>query len=83
MGETNKTVVTGRGPTPTSDVTGVTPTSDVTGVCWLRSDRSWEASWVEKGDKRRKHKYFSARKHGFDKAKVRRRPPITQISPSL
>ncbi|CEM21230.1 unnamed protein product [Vitrella brassicaformis CCMP3155] len=57
MGQTNKTVVTKH-------------TSDIPGVCWCASTRSWVASWVEKGDKRRKHKFFSARSYGFDKAKA-------------
>ncbi|CEM01921.1 unnamed protein product [Vitrella brassicaformis CCMP3155] len=61
MGETNKTVVTRRVPTPTSDVPG---------VFWLTSSRSWAASWVEKGDKKRKQRIFSASNHGFDKAKA-------------
>ncbi|CEM21216.1 unnamed protein product [Vitrella brassicaformis CCMP3155] len=61
MGQTNKTVLTRRVPTLTSDVPG---------VCWLTSSRSWVASWVEKVDKRWKHKFFSASNHGFDKAKA-------------
>ncbi|CEM29285.1 unnamed protein product [Vitrella brassicaformis CCMP3155] len=61
MCETNKTVVTKRVPEHTSDVPG---------ACWQALSRSWAASWYEKGDKRRKHKFFSASKHGFDKAKA-------------
>ena len=55
----------------------------VTGVTWQEGMQAWRALWCEKGDPKRKSKYFYVKDHGFDRAKVRMTPAISAFSLSL